>query len=102
MAGLRRAWPRTRPTLAQRTHFNWVDSVLESRLPETVSPGEPFTLNALDETSGWLGHQQSFSTAEYACYKENKHQASWLPSMQAAQDWQALVSFASVTTATTC
>ena len=90
------------PVRDQTLLFNWMDTVLEARLPETVSPGAPVALNALDETSGWLGHPQSFSIARYGCYKEERLQASWLPSMQAAQDWQAFVSSASVTAVTTC
>jgi dienelactone hydrolase len=80
---------------------HWMDTILEARLPETVAPGEPVALKTIDEASGWLGHQGSFAIAAYASYDEDKLQASWLPSMQTAQDWQALVSSPSVTITTT-
>jgi dienelactone hydrolase len=81
---------------------NWMDTVLQARLPETVSPGASVTLKAIDEASGWLGNRGSSSIAEYACYDEDRLRASWLPSMQIAQDWQAFVSSSSVTTVTPC
>jgi pimeloyl-ACP methyl ester carboxylesterase len=71
---------------------NWVDAVLERRLPESVVPGSPVTLNSLDEVSGWLGDRQTFEIAEFMQYGGDRLQASWLPTMQAAQDWQVFVS----------
>ena len=69
----------------------WMDAVIRARLPATVTPGAPVTLNALDETRGWLGNRGTFSVAEYARYDANKQQASWLPSAQTAQDWKNFV-----------
>ncbi|HEY5564791.1 MAG TPA: hypothetical protein VIL33_04310 [Rhodothermia bacterium] len=46
----------------------------------------------LDEATGWLGDRQSRSIAEYAAFEGDRLQASWLPSMQAAEDWEAFVS----------
>lgn len=72
--------------------LHWMDVILERRLPETVIPGAPVALNALDEGSGWLGHQETFAIADHASYTDDRLQASWLPSSQTAQDWQAFVS----------
>jgi len=81
------------PVVDQTLLFNWADFILEARLPEAVAPGEPVVLKVIDEASGWLGHQQSFSTSDYGSYSEDKLKASWLPSMQTAQDWQTFVLF---------
>lgn len=90
------------PVQDQELLSNWMDAVIGSRLPETVMPGEPVRLNAVSESSGWLGNLESFSTAAYPCYDEDRLLASWLPSMQTAMDWQRFVSSASVTTVTPC
>jgi len=69
----------------------WMDAVLAARLPEAPSPGSPVTLNALDETSGWLGNRETFEIAAYDEYDGDPREASWLPTMETAQDWQAFV-----------
>ncbi|NNE46779.1 MAG: hypothetical protein HKN37_08985 [Rhodothermales bacterium] len=80
------------PVDDQTLLFNWMDAVLEARLPETPPPGEPVVLRAIDEATGWLGNRSSFEIADYAGYDADRLQASWLPSMQTAQDWQAFAS----------
>ena len=80
------------PVADQTLLFNWEDFILETRLPQTVVPGEPVILNVIDEASGWLGNRQSFETADYGSYNADKLNASWVPSMQTAQDWQTFVS----------
>lgn len=72
--------------------FNWMDAVLEARLPETPPPGEAVVLRPIDEATGWLGNRSSFEIADYAGYDADRLQASWLPSMQTALDWQAFAS----------
>jgi hypothetical protein len=52
--------------------------------------------------SGWLGDRTSFAISRYACYTQDKTQASWLPSELTASDWQALVSSYSVDTVISC
>ncbi len=71
---------------------NWMSAVLEARLPAAPPPGSPVALNALGENSGWLGNRQTFEIAPFDQYGGDPLQASWLPMMQTAQDWHALVS----------
>jgi len=68
---------------------NWMDAVITGRLS---APGGSVTLRSIDEATGWLGDRESRSIAEYAAYQGDKLQASWLPSMQTAEDWEAFVS----------
>ena len=71
---------------------NWIDSVLERRLPESVAAGSPVTLQNLDETAGWLGNRQTFEIADFSQYGGDRLKAAWLPTIQTAQDWQVFVS----------
>ncbi|HUF11171.1 MAG TPA: carboxypeptidase-like regulatory domain-containing protein [Rhodothermales bacterium] len=68
---------------------NWMDAVIAGRLPAT---GGSVTLRSIDEATGWLGDRESRSIAEYAAYEGDRLQASWLPSMLTAEDWEAFVS----------
>ena len=70
---------------------HWMDAVLAARLPEPPPPGAPVTLNTLDETSGWLGNRETFEIDAYDAYVGDPREASWLPTMETAQDWQAFV-----------
>lgn len=80
----------------------WMEAVLDLRLPPLPPPGDPVVLNLIDEASGWLGNRETFEIAAYECYTEDKLQASWLPTMATAQQWQAFVSGGSVTTIVAC
>ena len=81
---------------------NYITTVIERRLPETITPGQPVTLKSIDESSGWLGHLQTFVVGKDECYDQGKRQASWLPSEVIAQDWQAFASNGTITETIVC
>jgi pimeloyl-ACP methyl ester carboxylesterase len=66
--------------------FDWIDAVLEARLPQT--PGG--SLRALTVTEGWLGDRSSGAISTYACFSSTRSSASWLPSNETALDWQRM------------
>lgn len=72
-------------------NFEWMDTILGLRLPATVTPGMPVTLQPVEESSGWLGDRESFAIAAFADYVGNKRQASWLPSQPGAEQWKGFV-----------
>lgn len=78
--------------LDSNLQFNWMDTVLESRLPENAAPGAPVVLRPIAEASGWLGDRETGAVAPFDDYDKDRAQASWLPSAQAAADWSAFVS----------
>ena len=80
------------PVVDQTLLYNWEDFILGARLPASVVPGEPVVLNPMNEASGWLGNWQSFEMADFGSYTGDKLTASWVPSLQTAQDWQTFVS----------
>ena len=66
--------------------FEWIDTVLNARLPTTAgAPLRPMTV-----TTGWLGNRSSGAVATYACYNSDRSSASWLPSEKTALYWQAI------------
>lgn len=67
--------------------INWLTAVLGLRLP-TASGGP---LNALSESSGWLGDQVTFVIAPWADYPGTRNTASWFPNAQVASSWRGLV-----------
>jgi pimeloyl-ACP methyl ester carboxylesterase len=66
--------------------FDWIDAVLAARLP--LAPGGP--LRAITVTDGWLGDRSSGAISPYACFSSVRSTASWLPSREAALDWQRM------------
>lgn len=70
---------------------NWMDMVLELRLPPPVTAGTPVALRSIDEASGWLGHRTTYAIASYTGYADNKLEASWFPSQGTAEAWQGFV-----------
>ena len=66
--------------------FDWIDAILEARLPP--SPGAP--LRAMAEADGWLGNRSTGAISPYACYGATRSSASWLPSQETALDWQRM------------
>ena len=66
--------------------FDWVDTVLTARLPETA--GAP--LRAVTETDGWLGDRSTGAISTYSCYGSTPSSASWLPSQETALHWQQM------------
>ena len=66
--------------------FDWIDAVLAARLPSGA--GAP--LRAVTETQGWLGDRSSGAIATYPCFGSARSSASWLPSEEAALDWQRM------------
>jgi pimeloyl-ACP methyl ester carboxylesterase len=66
--------------------FDWIDAVLEARLP--LAPGGP--LRAVTVTDGWLGDRTSGAISPYACFGSTRASASWLPSNETALDWQRM------------
>jgi pimeloyl-ACP methyl ester carboxylesterase len=82
--------------------FNWMAEVTRLRLPEPSSGTAPVQLRPLVESTGWLGHPQTFAIAEYPCFTGARETASWLPSLAAARDWQTLASRGSATDLASC
>lgn len=78
--------------LDSNLQFNWMNTVLESRLPENAAPGAPVVLRPIAEPSGWLGDRETAAVAQFDDYDKDRAQASWLPSAQVAADWSAFVS----------
>jgi len=72
--------------------FSWMDTVLESRLPATATPGASPVLRPISEGSGWLGDRETAAVAQFDEYDKDVGQASWLPSAQTAADWSSFVS----------
>jgi hypothetical protein len=66
--------------------FGWIGAVLAARLPATA--GSP--LRAMTETVGWLGNRSNGAVSTYACYGATRSSASWLPSREAALEWQGM------------
>jgi hypothetical protein len=81
---------------AQNLIAQWMNTILGLRLPPTVTPGAPVVLNAIDDTSGWLGNVTTVTIAAYADYVGNPLEASWFPSQATAQTWQSFVAPAAV------
>ena len=75
--------------------FDWMDAVLASRLP--AAAGAP--LRAVTEAAGWLGNRSTGAIATYACYGSTRTSASWLPSQEAALNWQRLAGGTAVVSA---
>ena len=66
--------------------FDWIAAVLDARLP--LTPGGP--LRSITETAGWLGNRSNGAIATHACYTGDASSASWLPTEEAARDWQRM------------
>ena len=66
--------------------FDWIDAILAARLP--LTPGAP--LRAVTVTDGWLGDRSTGAISTYACFSSSRSSASWLPSREAALDWQRM------------
>jgi dienelactone hydrolase len=71
--------------------IEWMATVAELRLPEQVTPGQNVVLRTVDATRGWLANRATFEICDYTCYSADRAKAAWLPSMQSARRWQALV-----------
>lgn len=82
--------------------FDWMAEVTRLRLPEANSGSAPVQLRSLAESTGWLGHPQTFAIAEHRCFADVRPPASWLPSLATARDWQALASRGSVSVLASC
>jgi hypothetical protein len=82
--------------------FDWMAEVTRLRLPETSSGSAPVQLRPFAESTGWLGHPQTFAIAEYPCFSGVRETASWLPSLATARDWQALASRGSAIDLASC
>ena len=81
---------------------NYFKAVIQLRLPAITVPGEPIELQDIDESIGWLGNLNTFEIGKYACYDADRGAASWIPSKEVAQDWQAFVSNNTVTDTIQC
>ncbi|MGH7459952.1 MAG: carboxypeptidase regulatory-like domain-containing protein [Longimicrobiales bacterium] len=80
----------------------WLKTVIELRLPQNVTPGQPVILRTIDQSVGWLANRETFEIGTFACYNADKSKAAWLPSMQAAKRWQAMASRGTVNTVIGC
>ena len=74
--------------------FEWADTVLTARLPETA--GAP--LRAMTESAGWLGDRSTGAISTYGCYGSTPSSASWLPSQETALHWQRMAQGTGVVT----
>lgn len=70
-----------------RMTVDWMRAIAELRLPREGS-GTP---REVDETSGWLGDRATGDAAPWADFTRDRSLASWLPSREAAESWEALV-----------
>jgi hypothetical protein len=75
----------------QNLLFRWIATVATLRLPAAGSALQP-----LSEAAGWLGDHTTFAIAPYPSFTGSANTASWLPTMETAQDWKALVQAGSV------
>jgi tetratricopeptide (TPR) repeat protein len=82
--------------------IEWMNTVAELRLPRSVTPGQPVVLRPIGEARGWLANRQTLEIGPFNCYSGNKSTAAWLPSLQTARRWQALVSQRSVSAVSRC
>jgi pimeloyl-ACP methyl ester carboxylesterase len=82
--------------------FDWMAEVTRLRLSETSSGSLPVQLRPLAESTGWLGHPETFAIAEHRCFPGVRETASWLPSLATARDWQTLASRGSATDLASC
>jgi pimeloyl-ACP methyl ester carboxylesterase len=64
----------------------WFDAVIPLRLDAQEPEQAP--LRPIVESAGWLGNTETFVIAPYATYEDAKGEAAWLPSENAALDWQ--------------
>lgn len=78
--------------------FAWAAAIAVRRVPATITPGTPVTLQQLNATSGWLGDRTTGAIAGYPCFTGNPATASWLPNEQTARDWQAVAAGAGTVT----
>lgn len=67
---------------------DWLDPVLEMRLPEESSASGSIELQPIDESAGWLGNRETRDIAEFGSYEDDPRAAVWLPSMGTAVNWQ--------------
>lgn len=78
--------------LDRRLLEDWLDPVLELRLPDEHVAGSQIELREVDESAGWLGDRETFEIAEHGAYMGDPATAAWLPSQEAAEAWQAIAS----------
>ncbi len=68
--------------------FPWLAAVLDARLPANAGTGDgTVTLNAVPESSGWLGDIKMKTIASFASYTGDKTKADWFPNQSAATIW---------------
>jgi pimeloyl-ACP methyl ester carboxylesterase len=84
-----------RPIMDFELMFNWIDTILTARLPAVA--GAP--LRPVRDADGWLGNRSNGAISTYACYSADRSSASWLPSEEAALNWQRMAKGALVTRA---
>jgi len=64
--------------------LDWMRTILDERL-------DAGTLADIPETSGWLGDRASGVAWSWDTYPGDRAHASWLPSQETAEDWEALI-----------
>jgi pimeloyl-ACP methyl ester carboxylesterase len=83
--------------------WNFFQSIVDRRVPQSVTVGSPVQLMAIAESDGWLGSNDADRTiAAYACYTRAKARASWMPDQTVAGVWQSFCSSNSITTVELC
>ena len=78
------------------TDFSFLNSffntVVNLRMPHSANLFEPFILNSLSDSIGWLGNQDTYTIGSWECYNSNKDSSSWFPSRLVGEKWQNFVS----------
>lgn len=73
------------------------DAAISQRYPIDADPSKgPVTLKTIDETTGWLGDPDSWTTgdatiAPWAKYQGDRKKACWFPDEHTAHAWRAFV-----------
>ena len=85
------------------TYLNlFFNSIVNMRIPETINPFEPITLNNLSDSSAWLGNQILWHIGSFQCYDGNIGSSSWFPTKTIGEKWQSFVSNNSVIDTSLC
>ena len=68
--------------------FPWLANILDQRLPASAGTGTASpSLNALLESSGWLGDIKTKAIANFASFSGDKAKAAWFPNQSIASVW---------------
>ena len=57
----------------------WMEELINSRIPDEITPGTIPVLNVIAEESGWAGDLNTFEVKPYMEFQGDPGSASWLP-----------------------